>query len=321
MRAVRSTGEGGVEVVDVPDPEGPGEVVDIRSASICGSDFGFLQAGSRFVMGHELAGVTGDGRPVAVEGVFGCGSCDQCRAGAYNRCRSVGDRVPGFTMDGGMAEHFAVPSTALVELPEGLDPADAALVETLAVGWHGARLGGVGPDRRVAVVGGGAVGLVSVAAARARGAAQVDLVARHPHQREAGERLGAGVATGTGADGEYDVVLEAGGTESALATAVDLAAPGGTVVVLGNFGVGMMPVPFIPAFLKEVRVVGSMAYCRDPDDPAGRRDVDHAAALLAARPEIAETLVTHRFPLEDAAEAFRVAADRRSGAIKVVVEP
>jgi len=53
----------------------------------------------------------------------------------------------------------------------------------------------------------------------------------------------------------------------------------------------------------------------------GGRDVDTAAALLARRPEIASTLVTHRFPLDDAADAFRVAADRAAGAIKVVIEP
>ncbi len=61
MRAVRSTGEG-VEVVDVDEPDGPGELLTMRTASICGSDLGYIAMGSRFVLGHELAGVTEDGR-------------------------------------------------------------------------------------------------------------------------------------------------------------------------------------------------------------------------------------------------------------------
>jgi 2-desacetyl-2-hydroxyethyl bacteriochlorophyllide A dehydrogenase len=315
MRAVRSTGAG-VEVVDVANPEeseSAGEVISIRSAGICGSDFDYIRLGSRFVLGHELAGVAEDGRLVAVEAVFGCGRCDQCGAGMYNRCRAVGERVPGLTMDGGMAERFVVPASALVALPTGLDVADGLLVETAAVAWHGARVGGVGAGHRVAVVGGGSIGLLGVAAARAHGAEEVGLLARHPHQLDAGERLGATAAR----PGEHDVVLVAASTESAVATAIDLAAPGGTVVVLGVFA-DVLPVPFLPAFLKEVRVVGSVAYCRDPD---GARDIEASAAMLAANPQIADALVTHRFPIADAAEAFRVAADRRSGAIKVVVEP
>lgn len=316
MRAVRSTGtRSDVEVVDVadPDPDAPGEVLTIGSASICGSDFAYIRGGSRFVLGHELAGVTSDGRPVAVEAVFACGDCDQCRAGADNRCRTVGERVPGLSIDGGMSEHYTVPETSLVALPHGLDPADASLVETAAVAWHGVRTGRVTSGHRVAVVGGGPIGLLAVAAARAQGAEQVDLVARYSHQREAGARLGAGGEP----RGEYDVVLEAAGSESALATAVELAAPGGTVVVAGVHG-SVLPVPFLPAFVKELRVVASIAYGRRRD---GRRDIDEAAAMLADQPEIARTLITHRFPLEDAAEAFRVAADRQAGAIKVVIEP
>jgi len=56
-------------------------------------------------------------------------------------------------------------------------------------------------------------------------------------------------------------------------------------------------------------------------DPAGGREYANAAAVLAANPEIARALITHRFPLADAAEAFRVAADRASGSIKVVIHP
>lgn len=313
MRAVRGTPDGGVEVVDVDEPAvGHGDVVlDVGSVSICGSDFGYVAAGSRYVVGHEIVARAPDGAMVGVEAIFGCGTCEECRAGTYNRCAAAAGRVLGLTADGGMADRVAVPGAGLVPLPEGLAPANGSLIETSGVAWHGVRIGGVVPGQRVAVVGGGGLGLVTVAAASAQGADEVGLEARYPHQRSAGERLGASPAGDA-----YDVVVLTAATEGAAARAVELARPGGTVVVLAVYGTPAMPMPFLPAFMKELRVVHSMAYCRH----AGGRDVELGAAMLAARPEIAEAVITHRFPIDDAAEAFRVAADRRAGAIKVVVD-
>jgi threonine dehydrogenase-like Zn-dependent dehydrogenase len=162
----------------------------------------------------------------------------------------------------------------------------------------------------VVVVGGGAIGLMAVAAAKARGA-DVALEARHPHQREAGERLGA-----TAPSGEYDVVIEAAGSESGLARSSELARPGGRVVLLGVF-FQHVPVPGVPTLVKELSWKGAMAYGVHD----GVRDFAEAASLLGDNPEIADTVITHRFPLEDAAEAFRVAHDRAHGAIKVVLQP
>jgi threonine dehydrogenase-like Zn-dependent dehydrogenase len=311
VKAVRSAPPG-VEVVDVPDPDDDAGVITVRSASICGSDFGYIAWGSTYVLGHELAGTTTDGAAVCVEAAFSCGRCEWCRQGKVNLCPHMGERVPGMTADGGMAMYFASPPENLVRLPAGLDVRDACLVEPTAVAWHGCRIAGVGPGTRVAVVGGGAIGLLAVAAARALGAPDVALVARHPHQLEAGERLGANTA----ADGGYDVVVEAAGTESSLAGSVQLVRPEGTVVILGVFSPAT-PFPYIPALMKEARVLSSICYCRYD----GGRDFDDAADLLVREPEIVRTVISHRFPLEHATEAFRVAADKTSGAVRVVIEP
>jgi hypothetical protein len=206
-----------VTVVDVDEPEGPGAVVAMRSVSICASDLGYIGMGSTFLLGHELAGVTEDGTPVAIEAIFGCDACELCLEGRYNLC-ARGTTALGVTSDGGMSEYFAAPTRSLVALPAGLDVADACLVEPTAVAAHACRLTGVGPDLRVAVVGGGAIGLMAVAAATARGAAEVSLEARYPHQIELGERLGA-----TQPSGYYDVVIEAAGSQSALHRATELA--------------------------------------------------------------------------------------------------
>ncbi len=308
MRAVRIAGDG-VEVTEVDEPAGPGLVVDVVSSSICGTDLALVAAGlGGFTLGHEFVG-TVDGVAYAIEPTFYCGTCDQCRAGATQRC--VGDHANlGIFLDGGLADRARVAPTALVPLPEGLGPTAGCLVEPAAVSWHGLRLAAVEPGERVVVVGGGSIGLLAVAAARAMGH-EVDLVARHPHQRAAGERLGAGVPSGT-----YDVVVEAAGSASGVAEGVDLARPGGRMVLLGVFW-DTVPVPGPASLVKELTFVPAMAYGRHD----GVREVDEAAALLAGRPEIADALITHHFGLDEAPEAFRVATDRRSGANKVDIEP
>jgi threonine dehydrogenase-like Zn-dependent dehydrogenase len=211
-----------------------------------------------------------------------------------------------------MAEQFRAPAARLVPLPSGLDVRDAPIVEPASVSWHAVRLAGTGPDTRVAVVGAGALGLLAVAAARRMGATDVALEARHPHQWEAGERLGAQA----GGEGLYDVVVEAAGTAESMARAIGLVAPRGTVVVLGVH-LGTVELNWMPLFHREASVIPSLGYCRHE----GGREMEDAAAMLADEPEIVRTIITHRFPISDAGEAFRVAGDRASGAIRVVIEP
>src|SRR5581483_9170246 len=214
------------------------------------------------------------------------------------------------------AEQYRAPEERLIPLPDGLDPRDAPIVEPASVSWHALRLGGTGPDTRVAVVGAGGLGLLAAAGARAQGAPEVAVEARHAHQKEAAERLGARVGT-EGSMGTYDVVIEAAGTEESLHRCAELAAPGGSVVVVGVFTDAQLSVPWRAMFHKEIRLVPSLGYCAH----SAGKEMEDAAVMLAARPEIAQTLITHRFPLEDAPEAFRVAADKTSGAIRVVLEP
>ena len=311
MKAVRSV-EGGVAVVDLDEPPGTGELLEMKATSICGSDLSYIRFGSRSILGHELAGVREDGSSVVVEAIYGCMECAQCARGAYNLCPTHGQRALGISADGGMAEQFRAPAARLVPLPPGLDIGDASIVEPAAVSWHALRLAGTGPGTRVAVVGAGALGLLAVAGARRLGAAEVALQARHPYQKEAGERLGAHVDP----DGLYEVVVEAAGTQESLAKCGELVAPGGTIVVLGvHFG--PVQLDWMPLFHKEARVIPSLGYCAHD----GGTEMEDAAAMLADDRDIVRTLITHRFPIEDAAEAFRVASERAGGAVRVVIEP
>jgi len=309
MRGVRAV-DGTPKVVDGPAPGGDGVRVKVASAGICGSDLHLLVWNLPAVMGHEVAGTLPDGRAVAVEPIAPCWSCPACRAGDYNRCTTGPAMVMGVGRDGGMAEECMVPPTAIVALPAGVSPADGCLVEPLAVAVHGVRRARVGPGERVAVVGGGSIGQTALVAAQAAGAT-VDVEARHDRQRDAAERLGAGAV----ADG-YDVVVEAAGSTSALARSVELCRPGGRVLVLGTYWDGGVELP--PSVcLDEIDIIPASMYSRS----GASRDVDVAAALLASRPAVTDILITHRFPLDAAAEAFATARDRAAGAIKVVLEP
>ncbi|MFD9890669.1 zinc-binding dehydrogenase [Amycolatopsis sp. NPDC059027] len=310
MRAVRNSDQG-ILVAEADEPEGPGVRLAIGSVGICGTDVAFAASGVQgFTYGHEFAGTTADGRSYAVEPTVYCGECDQCRTGHVQRCAAPEHGTLGIFRDGGMCDALTVPEDMLVPLPPGLDVRDACLVESASVAGHGVRSASLEPGERVAIVGGGSIGLLAAATARHHGF-DVDVEARHQHQRTAAERLGAGTAAGT-----YDVVIDAAGSEAGLARCAELARPGGRVVLMGVYQ-HTAPIPGIASLVKELTYVHSIAYSRHD----GVRDTEQAAALLAGNPEIARTVITHRFPLDDAAEAFRVAGDRASGAIKVVLHP
>lgn len=312
MRAVRYE-NGAVRVVDVEEPRGPGLRVRVTSCGICGSDLAMLAGGFpvKGIPGHEIAGTLADGTPVAIEPVAPCGACEFCREGNYQVCRAGVEVIYGVGRNGGMAREILVPERCLVALPRGVDPRSASLVEPLAVAIHGLRRAGVRGSERVAIVGAGAIGLCAVAAAVAAGC-RVFLAARHPRQREVGARLGAQALAGA----EVDVAIDCAGNDASLAQCAEVLRPNGRLLLLAAAW-GPIALPGFAFVAKELALTVASMYGRS----AQGRDVDAAASLLAARPDLGALLITHRFPLEAAAEAFAAARDRAAGAIKVVLEP
>jgi threonine dehydrogenase-like Zn-dependent dehydrogenase len=304
MRAVRHT-TAGIEVVDV-DPPSAGVRVTVTSAGICGSDFHLIAAGPLpQTLGHEFGGVLDDGTVVAVRPNPGCGTCPACESDQPQRCPVSFVQFHGVSIDGGLAELVGVEERCIVPLPRSVDPRDAGLVEPLAVAVHGVR--GLPRHARVLVLGAGPIGLCAVTAALDAGH-EVDVSAHGAAREDAARRLGAGpYRQGEG----YDVVVDAAGTESSASAAIDRVALGGTVAMLGTW---WDPTPLDSRWqLKEATIVPRITY--------GHEDFLGAASLLASVPELRDVMVTHRFALDDAADAFRVAADRASGAIKVLVHP
>src|SRR4051812_28618231 len=113
MRAVRNT-ESGVQVVDVPCPEGDGVRVRVRSAGICGSDLEMIRTGLAVnTIGHEFAGVLDDDTPVAVHPYVPCGVCGECTAGRPQLCREIAQTMLGVFVDGGMTDELLVDASTL----------------------------------------------------------------------------------------------------------------------------------------------------------------------------------------------------------------
>jgi threonine dehydrogenase-like Zn-dependent dehydrogenase len=162
------------------------------------------------------------------------------------------------------------------------------------------------------------VGLAVTLAGRDAGW-RVTTVARYPHQARAARALGAGRVLETmeaAPRSGFELVAECVGSTETLEGAVAACRPRGAVVALTDFG-GTLQFDLSPFFLKGLHLVGTLCYCDHGGDP----DFPRAAALLVRHPEVADVLVTHRFPLERVADAYAAADDKASCAIKVVVEP
>jgi 2-desacetyl-2-hydroxyethyl bacteriochlorophyllide A dehydrogenase len=338
MRAAVLAAPGTFELKDIELPQpGPGEaLVRVRSVGVCGSDLHFfrgefpVQPG--FILGHECAGEIDDlgedvkgfekGDRVALELFTVCLACVQCRMGDYHLCPSR--KANGLNVSGGLREYMTVPAYAMYKLPAEVDFELGALVEPLAVNVHGLRLVDVRFGDRVAVLGAGTIGLLSIATAKAMGATHVAVTARHGHQKAMAEALGAdavydatndGIRKMAGDLGGADVVVETvGGHADTLGHAMTLAGPSARISVLGAFTqpVQIHPIMF---FLKEVRLVGSNCYGR-----GGRQsDYDLAIEIMRRNAELLRPLITHRYPLERVADAYATAGDKSSGAIKVQI--
>ena len=340
MWAASYTGPRSVVLREAPVPEpGPGDVlVRVRACGICGSDLHRYRAGgfgSSATPGHEIAGevvrpgpgVRGwdIGTPVAVEPLVTCRACPACERGDYQICPQR--MLLGVGRDGGLAEYVVVPAYALFSLPAGLPREVGALAEPVAVAVHGVRLAQVERGDRVLVLGSGAIGLLTALVAREAGA-HVTATARYPHQAAAARRFGAARALPADEAGArelaalavaepFDVVIETvGGEADTLVQATDLVRAGGRVCVLGVF-FRPPPVGALALVIKEIRMVGAITYGRAD----GVADFARAIVLLTANRELAETLITHRRPLDAIAEAYALADDKASNALKVTIAP
>jgi L-iditol 2-dehydrogenase len=332
MRAARLHGARDVRVHEEERPKpGPGQVlVRVEAVGLCGSDLHWFEEGgigsSRItrpiVPGHEMAGRTEDGRLVAVEPAIPCERCSLCLEGHPNLCPAIRFSGQGED-DGSMREWMAWPERCLFPLPEGLTAVDGAMLEPLGVAIHTVDLAHVRPGSSVGVFGAGPIGLFCLQVARAAGAARLAAtdLARRPHRLDAARALGAeafvaedgreapAVRKAVGGHG-LDAAIEAAGVQAAVDAAVESVRPGGRVVLAGIPSDERTSVRVSSARRKGLTIV----FVRRM-----KHTYPRAIALADAGRVDLRSVVTHRFPLAEAARAFEVAS-RRDG-LKVVVEP
>jgi L-iditol 2-dehydrogenase len=310
---------------------GPGtSLVRVGAVGICGSDLHWWgEAGigdavleHPLVLGHEGAGTVEDGprrgERVAIDPAIPCEACRYCLEGHRNLCTAIVFAGHG-GQDGFMREFVVWPSSRLHRLPDQLSDAEGAVLEPLGVAIHALDLGHLRIGSTAAVVGCGPIGLLLVQLLRSAGAVPVLAFDPLPHRREAAGRYGAGAALDPAdaletlrelAPDGVDTAFEVAGTSEAVQLAMAAARPGGRVVLAGIPGGDWTTFRASVARRKGLTI----AMVRRMNEVYPR------AISLAVRGQVdLGSLVTHRFPLTAAAEAFRLAAQRRG--LKVIIEP
>jgi L-idonate 5-dehydrogenase len=321
VKAVVVHGANDLRVDDLPDPvPREGEVlIAMEWGGICGSDISYWRNGSSgtavlkhpLVLGHEVAGhiagigpgVSGlsVGQPVTVHpatasgGYFGSAAFDPHTEGGFSELRVV------------RAEQIRA-------LPSTVDTERGALAEPLAVAMHAINRAGDVRGRDVLVNGAGPIGSMVVAAAKYAGAVTVTAADVADAPLKIAKAMGADgvINVGAGEDlpADVELVFEASGAAAALGAVLHATARGGTVVQVGNLPGKAVAASLGDLVTREISWIGSYRFVDEITD---------AVAAMENGLDVTP-LITHRYPINEAAEAISVAADRNTGSGKVLLQ-
>ena len=330
MRVIRLHTAGVLKLHDepVPTPGADEMLVHVTAVGVCGSDLHWFSEGSigdarldhPLVLGHEFAGVISDGQRVAVDPAVACGKCEYCLEGSPNFCEHM--RFAGHgSDDGALREYVAWPTRFLYPLPDSISDAEGAMLEPFGVALYAVDLAGLRPGMRVGVFGCGPIGLLVVQLVRISGAVQIITTDKLPHRLGAAQAMGASITIPADAGREIpeimsatrnrglDVAFEVAGENEAVETAIAVTRPGGRVILAG------IPADDRTSFTASVarrkglslQLVRRMKHTY----PRAIRLVEQG--LIDVR-----SVVSHHFPLEEAAGAFTVASKREG--LKIIID-
>jgi len=322
-----------------PCPEiGPGELLlRIEASGICGSDAmeWYRLPKAPLVLGHEVAGVVeqvGDGvaafRPgdrIVTTHHVPCGSCRYCRTDRHSVCDTL--RTTSFD-PGGFSEYVRLPAINVESgtfcLPDDVSFEEGSFVEPLACVVRAQRLIGIPPDGSVVVLGSGISGLMMIQMARVNGAGPIVATDVSEPRLKAARRLGADVALHASADIAAEVrarnegrlaerVIVCTGARAAFDQALELVDLGGTIQLFAPLDPGETP-PFPGNELWKRGVTLAHSYAGPPGD------MRTALRLISERRVDVGAMITHRLPLAETAEGFRLLMEG-ADALKVIIEP
>lgn len=327
MLAARLYGPADIRVEEVPHPGAPGGgevLLRVKTTGVCGSDLhpyesgsiGDTAFGSALILGHEFSGVVeeiGDGvsnvksgARVAVDPAWTCGVCAECVRGNPNLCRK--QRFCAlWPNDGSLREWMHVPADKCHVIPDSLSFEEAALLEPLGVSLHATDLARIRVGSSVAIIGAGPIGLCLIQLAKLAGAGTVYVAEKLPWRLELAQQFGA---VPLPEKVEVDVAIEAAWAAEAAQQSVDITRPGGTVVLVG-----------IP--LEDKLELKHSALRRKGLTLLMCRRMKHvyprAIPLVESGQVDLKGMISHRFPLSQAAEAFAMNAAYEDEVIKVMI--
>lgn len=321
MKALVYTGPKSMEYRDAADPvAAEGEhVVTVERVGICGSDMhAFLGHDERrpapLILGHEACGTLETGQRVTVNPLVTCGACVACQSGRENLCRTR-QIISMPPREGAFAEAFVMVPENIVAVPDGIDPAKAALAEPIACGWHAVRLGleaGWAKSPKTLVLGGGAIGLGASLSAAAQGVTDITVVEPNDMRRAfLIEQCGQNAVAEVAELDAYDLVIDGVGYAATREAACAAVIPGGVIMHIG-LGEGTGGVDVRRATLQEITFIGTYAYTKQDFR-------DTAAAIFDGR--LGALDWTEERPLSEGNRAFEDIRAGKVAAPKIVLVP
>lgn len=315
MHSLRFT-HGELSLADIEKPALPGEsLVRVTHSGICNTDLEIVRgyAGFEGTIGHEFVGLveasedkTLVGKRVVGEIIVGCGECDLCRSGDPRHCPTR--TVLGIKgRDGAHAEFLTLPARNLLTVPDAVSDEQACFTEPLAAAIGITEQVAITPEKRVAVIGDGKLGILC-AMAMGMHTPNTSIIGKHTSKMNIAAAAGVEpilAEKAVGLANSIDVVIEASGSESGFASALDLVRPRGKIVLKSTFH-GTPKWEAWRVVVDEITIVGSRCGRFEP-----------ALVALATGAVRVDGLISEEFRLEDGVRAMGRAAER--GVLKVLL--